>query len=1075
MFRFVLGTAGSGKSRYCLEQITSLAEKGEETVIVVPEQTGFTYERELVARLPGVLGSRTKVMSFRSISRYVLRECGGSARVRLADAQKTAFARRAMIKRRDQLTCYSRSRDFAFYEKLSSLFDELRSAGATPSELREISGEIKGTMSADKFGDIASIMEEYESCLGSEYLDDSGEIRFAAGKIPQSALFRGKSVFFDAFSGFTDAEYEMIRQIASSADLVVFSLSSTGSDDDRRSSLAVPFRTYELLRKMSSELFAGDPETILLKTNERFGTNGLRLAERYFRSFTVQGDRNTEGVRWFTGKDRYDETKRVADEIVTLTREDGYRYSDVSVLFRNADDYRDPVTRTFSEFGIPFIFDEGEDMLSAPGTVFMLCALEMASGIKTDSLMRMLKTGLCDIGEDEISLLEDYSFVHGIEGGEWFVPFRMSPSGFGFPEGEDEERILRDTETARIKVTEWIRPFLSREGREGKELVRAAYELMDACGAAETIEKNDKAGRLNAELLFEIIQQLYDMAEREDLSNAELPDTLRILARSTRSADIPRVGDGVFVGVAGHSRPFNPKACFVMGLNDGVFPRDITEGNLFTLEERDILSSYDLVLGGSFDQNTDLESFFLYDAVTSPSERLYLSCTGTAAGGNMIPCAELEGFTAAYGLEEEEEDPACGIVNIRTAKGIYAEAMQGRNNVLAASLLESDAGDACREYEEAVRRKEMVIGDTDIAQALAGDVTSITASRMQTYEECRFMFFLQYLAGIRPLRKAEMSPDVAGSFVHDVMENLMREFSGDLTGSGESEIRNACRRLADEYISGMVGEKSMTPRMRVISDQIKENCIRLAGRLRAEQLQSEFRAEGFELNIGADIPGPVIVLDDGHRAEVFGKIDRVDTYSRNGETYVRIVDYKTGGKEFKLSDVWQGLNVQMLLYLFAVKNNGGALYGKNIVPAGVLYMPGDPSPASDEEGAEKVFKMSGLMLNDPQILSAMEKGGEGTFIPASVDPKTGRWKSGNLASLEELGKIEKKIEQLVREMASGIRAGDIRAIPAEESNGSRPCRYCYYRAVCGADRIEKPRPIRNISRKEMFGEEKNDV
>ena len=1075
MFRFVLGTAGSGKSRYCLEQITSLAEKGEETVIVVPEQTGFTYERELVARLPGVLGSRTKVMSFRSISRYVLRECGGSARIRLADAQKTAFTRRAMMKRRDQLTCYSRSREFAFYEKLSSLFDELRSAGATPSELREISSEIKGTLSADKFGDIASIMEEYENCLGEDYLDDSGEIRFAAGKIPQSGLFRGKTVFFDAFSGFTDAEYAMIRQIASSADLVVFSLSCTGSDDDRRSSLAVPFRTYELLRNMSSELFAGEPEVILFKTNERFGTNGLRLAERYFRNFTVLQEKDTDGVRWFTGKDRYDETKRVADEIVALTREHGYRYSDISVLFRNADDYRDPVTRTFSEFGIPFIFDEGEDMLSAPGTVFMLCALEMASGIKTDSLMRMLKTGLCDIEEDEVSLLEDYSFVHGIEGGEWFVPFRMSPSGFGLPQGDDEEKAIRETETARIKVTDWIRPLINREGRDGKELVKTAYEMMDTCGAVEAVEKNYKAGRQNAELLFGIIQQLYDMAEREDLSKGELPDTLRILARSTRSADIPRVGDGVFVGVAGHSRPFNPKACFIMGLNDGVFPRDITEGNLFTLEERDILSSYDLVLGGSFDQNTDLESFFLYDAVTSPSEKLYLSYPGSAAGSGMLPCAELEGFINAYGIKEEKEDPAYGIVNLKTAKGIYAEALQGRDDVLAASLLESDAGDACREYEEAVRRKEMTIEDADIARALAGDVTGITASRMQTYEECRFMFFLQYLAGIRPLRKAEMSPDVAGSFVHDVMENLMREFSGDLSSSEESTIRNACRRLADEYIGRMVGEKAMTPRMRVISDQIKENCIRLAGRLRTEQLQSEFRADGFELNIGTDIPGPVVVLDDGHRAEVFGKIDRVDTYSHNGETYVRIVDYKTGGKDFRLSDVWQGLNVQMLLYLFAVKNNGEALYGKNIVPAGVLYMPGDPAPASDEKGADNVYTMKGLVLDDPDVLQAMEKEGGGIFIPASIDPKTGTWKSSNLASLEELGKIERRIEQLVREMASGIRQGDIKAEPAEENNGSRPCRYCYYRAVCGADRVEKPRKIKNMSREEMFGEGEKDV
>ena len=138
-------------------------------------------------------------------------------------------------------------------------------------------------------------------------------------------------------------------------------------------------------------------------------------------------------------------------------------------------------------------------------------------------------------------------------------------------------------------------------------------------------------------------------------------------------------------------------------------------------------------------------------------------------------------------------------------------------------------------------------------------------------------------------------------------------------------------------------------------------------------------------------------------------------------------------------------------------------------------MPGDPAPASDEKGADNVYTMKGLVLDDPDVLQAMEKEGGGMFIPASIDPKTGAWKSSNLASLEELGRIERRIEQLVREMASGIRKGDIRAIPAEETNGSRPCRYCCYRAVCGADRVEEPRQIKNMSRKEMFGEGEKDV
>ncbi|MBP0969610.1 MAG: PD-(D/E)XK nuclease family protein [Oscillospiraceae bacterium] len=848
-----------------------------------------------------------------------------------------------------------------------------------------------------------------------------------------------------------------------------------GKREDERSAAAVAYRTSRTISAMSVELFGKVPEVVLLDSKDRFSEEGLLLAEQYFMDFTVKKEGNAQGVGLLVGKNRYDEAERVADEIVAMVREHGYSYKDIAVLFRDADIYRESVTRTFELFGIPFIFDEGEDMLSAPGTVFMLSVFEMSSRIRTASLLRLLKTGLCDITPEEISLIEDYSFVHGTEGDGWFREFDMNPFGFGIPEGEEEKAVLSETERIRRTVCEWMKPLYAPGIDDGKDLVRCCYEIMERCGAADAIERNDRAGRQNAELMFGIIQQLYDLAEREKLTKTEMADTLRILASSTRSADIPRVGDGVFIGIAGHSRPFNPAICFVMGLNDGVFPRDISEGNLFTLEERDILSRNELVLGGSFDQSSDLESYFLYDAVTSASERLFLSYSESGSEGEMLPCAELEGFIRAYEIEPQKRGKACGIVNARTARQAYAEALSSGEEILSGSLLSSTASGVCREYSEAVAARDMVMKDRSLAESLTGDSTVVTASRMETFEQCRFMYFLQYLAGIKPLRRAELSPDEAGSFVHEVMELLMKEFSGDLTGADETAVRNACRKHADEYIKKMVGDKTLTPRMRVISDQIKENCIRLAQRLRKEQEQSRFRASGFELNIGEDIPPAVFETEDGSRAEIRGKIDRIDTYVSEGETYVRIVDYKTGGKDFKLSDVWQGLNVQMLLYLFAVKSGGTERYGKDIVPAGVLYMPGDPSPASDMKGAEGIYTMKGLVLNDPAVLEAMEERGEGLFIPAKIDPRSGEWKADSLATMEELGKIENRIETLVTEMVSGLRNGDVRAIPYERGNREKPCSYCPYKAVCRSDRITETRKIRNLSRKEMFGEEERDA
>src|SRR5699024_8419833 len=103
---------------------------------------------------------------------------------------------------------------------------------------------------------------------------------------------------------------------------------------------------------------------------------------------------------------------------------------------------------------------------------------------------------------------------------------------------------------------------------------------------------------------------------------------------------------------------------------------------------------------------------------------------------------------------------------------------------------------------------------------------------------------------------------------------------------------------------------------------------------------SDFAPVSFELGFGSrgDLP-PVELTVDGVTVSITGFVDRVDGWEHDGRLYLRVVDYKTGRKSFDLTDVWNGLGLQMLLYLFALEREGKALYGREIVPAGVLYLP----------------------------------------------------------------------------------------------------------------------------------------
>ena len=111
---------------------------------------------------------------------------------------------------------------------------------------------------------------------------------------------------------------------------------------------------------------------------------------------------------------------------------------------------------------------------------------------------------------------------------------------------------------------------------------------------------------------------------------------------------------------------------------------------------------------------------------------------------------------------------------------------------------------------------------------------------------------------------------------------------------------------------------------------------------------------------------------DGVTVSLSGFVDRVDGWSDKGRLYLRVVDYKTGRKSFDLTDVWNGLGLQMLIYLFTLKEKGKEKFGADtIVPAGVLYF-----PARDAvEGQHKVIRQKPFPVQKPQhVAKAMVKG-----------------------------------------------------------------------------------------------------
>ena len=176
----------------------------------------------------------------------------------------------------------------------------------------------------------------------------------------------------------------------------------------------------------------------------------------------------------------------------------------------------------------------------------------------------------------------------------------------------------------------------------------------------------------------------------------------------------------------------------------------------------------------------------------------------------------------------------------------------------------------------------------------------------------------------------------------------------------------------------------------------------------------------------------------------------------------------------------EGINLQMLIYILSICQNGGPHIGDKpavplredspIQPAGVLYLPAklpvvrvgrDADDEVTEKERTKAMRMNGLLLDNPEIVRAMEADAAGLFIPARIG-SGGKYLAGSsVASLRQFGLLKERIEKLLCEMAATLRRGDVAALPAAGSVDA--CAWCDYRAVCGH---EPDSPVRRIAEKD---------
>ena len=217
-------------------------------------------------------------------------------------------------------------------------------------------------------------------------------------------------------------------------------------------------------------------------------------------------------------------------------------------------------------------------------------------------------------------------------------------------------------------------------------------------------------------------------------------------------------------------------------------------------------------------------------------------------------------------------------------------------------------------------------------------------------------------------------------------------------------------------------------------------------------------------------------------AQLRGFVDRVDAWKEDGRNYYRVVDYKTGRKDFDYCDVFNGLGLQMLLYLFALEQDGEKLLGAQPIPAGVQYFParvpllsvdGELSEEDVQKERQGLWKRSGLILGDDDIIRAMDDSEDAVRL--SCKRKKDGTVTGDIATREQFQLLHHYVFQLLGKMVDDIASGDVTPNPYTRGNSHIACRFCPYGAICHSATVENRRNYKVMSSQRFWDEITKEV
>lgn len=672
---------------------------------------------------------------------------------------------------------------------------------------------------------------------------------------------------------------------------------------------------------------------------------------------------------------------------------------------------------------------------------FIKILCDILSGcFSSDNFINLLKLGLFNITDKKIDDLDNYVYSWNLEDKNFYYEFTYNPSGNKKSfSNKDKEKLLQ-LNKVKDDVISPIRTLLENVINESDrtQILRYFYMYLECSGIMEKLFEKDSEGALKLVNVFNDMNNYLD-------SNASFSKVIEVLKNISFESDKTEVyQDNITISNLEDFVLDGKKIVYFLGATNEFLPKEFKPSSLISSYDIDKDNLNSLVLDNKNKWDYLFSRLILFNDVyvTTPKLGCDLKLKEASVMLNKVVKKDID-VTKIYDRKSMIKDYAIKLSNKKINK-------------------------VCNNYfnkiNEVNEHNLNLRIPSDTALKLYSKTLNVSPSSIETYAKCPFYHFILYGLKLKIKEKYLFDSREVGTFVHYLLENVIKNDLDNLNGEDSYEI---IKKYSLSYLQD--NGKIMDNKTKYLIEELSKSTSNVINMIVSEQEKSMFKPTFFELKIDDNsITKPLSVKLSNGTLNINGIVDRVDTYQDDKSYYYRIIDYKTGEKKFRLDEVLMGLNLQMLIYLLAIKNSH-SFTDKKMIPSALLYYPAllKESKSSRgltlEEKKKSVYdrlKMNGIINSSSDVLTLF-----GEDLKCYTDSfARDKLSFEKVFSMDDINNVFEYMINAIKDIGDSILDGKISVSPVEDG-----CKYCKFSSICKFDKkIDKTRKIKSYKNTEVY-------